>query len=471
VNADPPVAVVVAPADEVRAAAAQGAAGLVVPGAGPTVTREGARAALVRGRVRNAVLGGTVGGKPLIRLAREPAAVTIYVALPPAGETHNVRRYPVAIVGPGYRGVLRSSATRLTGLVGIADLAPTAVALANGDKPTVTAEASDDPAGELRTLDRRLSAAHDARTAANVALVAFVLVACGIALARRSSLAARAAVLAGPAAVTAALLLSALEPTSSGALAAGFVVALPVLAVAGASVRRLAPVVAGFLALYALVLAAWPETNALGVVGPHPDGGVRFYGVTNQVETLLLAPVLLAIDRSRTWIAVAIGVLALFTVGASWTGADGGGVLVFASAFAALALLRSDALSWRRAGLALAGVVVLALLVIGVDAAAGGTSHVTRAVGGGPGTLLDDVLDRMHLSAASVSVSWASALLAVGGVAALVALARAGRRPRTLDAMLAALVVSLLVNDSPVDVALYGALGALSIVAYERTHD
>ena len=35
----------------------------------------------------------------------------------------------------------------------------------------------------------------------------------------------------------------------------------------------------------------------------------------------------------------------------------------------------------------------------------------------------------------------------------------------------AALVVSLLVNDSPVDVALYGALGALSIVAYERTHD
>jgi hypothetical protein len=471
VNADSPVVVVVAPAAEVRAAGERGAAGLVVPGAGPTVTREGARAALVRGRVRNAVLGGTVGGKPLIRLAREPAAVTIYVALPPEGETHNVRRYPVAIVGPGYRGVLRSSATRLPGLVGIADLAPTAVALAEGDKPLVTAESSDDPVGELRTLDRRLGAAHDARTAANVALVAFVLVAAGIALLRRSALGARAAVLAGPAAVTAALLLSAFESTSSGALAAGFVVALPLLAVAAASVRRVAPVVAGFLSLYALVLAVWPETNALGVVGPHPDGGVRFYGVTNQVETLLLAPVLLAIDRSRAWVAVGIGVLALFTVGASWTGADGGGVLVFASGFAALALLRSDvALSWRRAGVALAGVVALALLVVGVDAAAGGTSHVTRAVGGGPGTLLDDVLDRLHLSAASVSVSWASALLAVGAVAALVALARAGRRPRALDAMFAALVVSLVVNDSPVDVALYGALGALSIVAYERTH-
>ena len=244
------------------------------------------------------------------------------------------------------------------------------------------------------------------------------------------------------------------------------------LAVAGASVRRLAPVVAGFLALYALVLAVWPETNALGVVGPHPDGGVRFYGVTNQVETLLLAPVLIAVDRSRGGSPSRSARSRSSRSARAGPGADGGGVVVLAAAFAALALLRSDvALSWRRAGLALAGVVALALLVVGVDAAAGGTSHVTRAVGGGPGTLLDDVLDRMHLSAASVSVSWASALLAVGAVAALVALARVGRRPRTLDAMFVALVVSLLVNDSPVDVALYGALGALSILAYERTHD
>ena len=469
--ADQPVAVVVVPAAEARAAGARGAAGLLVPGAGPTVTRDEARAALVRGRVRNAVLGGTVGGKPLITLARRPGATTIYVSLPPEGETHNVRRYPVAIVGPGYRGLLHSSATRLPGLVGIADLAPTAVALGRGDDPIVSAEPDGDAAGELRDLDRRLAAAHDARTAANVVVVAFVLVAALFGLARRSGLAARAAVLAGPAAVTAALLLSALGPTRSGALVFGFALAMPALALAGAT-ARLVPVVAAFVALYALALAVWPETVSLGVVGPHPDGGVRFYGVTNQVETLLLAPVILAVDRSRAWVAVAIGALALFTIGASWTGADGGGVVVLAAAFAAIALLRSDvALSWRRAGVALAGAFALALLVVGVDAAAGGTSHVTRAVGGGPGTLLDDVLDRLHLSAASVSVSWASALLAVVAVVGLVALARVGRRPRTLDAMFVALVVSLLVNDSPVDVALYGALGALSIVAYERTHD
>lgn len=336
--------------------------------------------------------------------------------------------------------------------------------------------AAKTPAAELRVrpdpnaarhvaeLKAKLEAAHDARAHANVALGVLVGILVLLALGTRSAYLARAAVLAPPAMVGLGLAWRSTVALFGGALLLALLFAVPR--------RAFRYVCGGVLAGALLVLWQWPVTNSLATIGPHPDGGHRFYGVTNQVETLLLAPVLLAIDRSRAWIAVAIGVLAIFTVGASWTGADGGGVLVFASAFAALALLRSDvALSWRRAGLALAGVVALALLVVGVDAAAGGTSHVTRAVGGGPGTLLDDVLDRMHLSAASVSVSWASALLAAGAVAALIALARAGRRPRTLDAMFAALVVSLLVNDSPVDVALYGALGALSIVAYERTHD
>jgi hypothetical protein len=461
--------VVVSPA-EARAAGARGAAGLLVPGAGPTVSRDGAEAALVRGRVRNAVLGGRVSGKPLITLARRPAAITIYVSLPPPGETHNVRRYPVAIVGPGYRGLLRSSATRLPGLVGIADLAPTAVALADGREPIVAAEPHGDAAAELDELDRRLSAAHDARTWANVVIAAFVLVAAAVALVRRSGLAARAAVLAGPAAVVTAVVLSAFEPTRSSVLALAFAIGLPLVAVAGAFSRALAPVVAVFLGLYALVLAVWPETASLGVVGPHPDGGVRFFGVPNQVETLLLAPVILAVDRTPPRWAIPIAALALLTVGASTTGADGGGVAVFAAAFAVLALLRSRvALTWRRAALALGGAAALALLVVSVDAAAGGTSHVTRAVGGGPGAMLDEIGERLQLSAASVSFSLRSAAAVVAALAGLALLARLPRRPRSLDAMLVALVVSLLVNDSPVDVAIYGVLGALALVAFERT--
>ena len=96
-----------------------------------------------------------------------------------------------------------------------------------------------------------------------------------------------------------------------------------------------APVVALFLAVFLVVLAAFPETNALAAIGPHPDGGVRFFGVTNQVETLLLAPVLAAAATSRRWLAV-VGILALVALGWSRAGADGGGVLVVLTGLGAL---------------------------------------------------------------------------------------------------------------------------------------
>ena len=53
------------------------------------------------------------------------------------GRHHNVTRYPVAIVGGGFRGILDSPSTRLPGLVSIADVAPTAVALEQGTKPVL----------------------------------------------------------------------------------------------------------------------------------------------------------------------------------------------------------------------------------------------------------------------------------------------------------------------------------------------
>ena len=59
------------------------------------------------------------------------------------------------------------------------------------------------------------------------------------------------------------------------------------------------------------MLAAWPEVNALAAIGPHPDGGGRFYGVTNEVETLLLAPSLAAAAAAGVAGAVAIGLLLL----------------------------------------------------------------------------------------------------------------------------------------------------------------
>ena len=64
-----------------------GAVGLYVPGAGATISRAGAIASLERGKVENALLGGTPGGKVVTGLSygtvgQGPA---VYVQLPPPG--------------------------------------------------------------------------------------------------------------------------------------------------------------------------------------------------------------------------------------------------------------------------------------------------------------------------------------------------------------------------------------------------
>src|SRR5215475_11846688 len=131
------VSVLVVPRFDPQTYAPRGAVGLFVPGSGETVTREGAIASLVRGKVETSVLGGSPSGKPLISLGRLPAEVTVYVALPPPGKHANTRRYPIAIVGGGYHGILTSPSTRIRGLVSIADVAPTARALTDNRMPRI----------------------------------------------------------------------------------------------------------------------------------------------------------------------------------------------------------------------------------------------------------------------------------------------------------------------------------------------
>jgi hypothetical protein len=137
-------------------------------------------------------------------------------------------------------------------------------------------------------------------------------------------------------------------------------------------------------------------------------------------------------------------------------------MVVYLAGFLALALLQqSPRPGPLRVGVAAAVLVAAAFALVGIDAALGGSSHVTHAVGGGPGTLLGDFGHRLHLSAAYIGSRWNEALLFALSVAALVFLAL--RRPRlpVLDALLVALTVSLLVNDTPTDIAGLGALSAL----------
>ena len=157
--------------------------------------------------------------------------------------------------------------------------------------------------------------------------------------------------------------------------------------------------------------------------------------------------------------------LALVTVGWSKAGADGGGVLVYAAGYAMLALRAYGRLTPRRVLVAVAAVLVFGALVVAADAATGGSSHVTRALGT---DLPGDLAHRWHEAAKGPTGSWGAFALFASGVAVLVRLATIRPRPPTLDALLVALAVSFVVNDTPQDVAFWGALGALTVLAVER---
>src|SRR5207302_5817538 len=141
------------------------AIGLFVAGAGRTVTRADAIAAIERGTVENAVLGGRPTGKRKIRLVfsvpRNRTSAIIYVVLPPPGRHTNDRRYAIFVVGVG-NGILTSSSTRIPGLVAVTDIVGEARALAEHRGGPLRATPGHD--ADLLRLDRRLARAHEYRT-------------------------------------------------------------------------------------------------------------------------------------------------------------------------------------------------------------------------------------------------------------------------------------------------------------------
>jgi hypothetical protein len=233
------------------------------------------------------------------------------------------------------------------------------------------------------------------------------------------------------------------------------------------------PLGLALVALFAFLFAvmwAEPAWNALAVIGPHPDGGGRFYGVTNEVETLLLPPALVLGALAGVQLLPVVALVLAAGITASRIGADGGGLVVYLAGFLVL-WLRLRHVPALRAGAATAVAAGAALLLVGIDAATGGSSHVTRAVGGGPGSVLGDIGHRLHLSGASVASTWNNALLFALGIVALIVLALLRPRSALLDAYLVALAVSFLVNDTPTDVAGYGGFAAIGLWLLTRSEE
>ena len=289
----------------------EGAIGLAVPGAGPTVTRASALNTLLTGEVESSHLGGTPPGEPRIRLG-EGAPPDVLVVLPPPGRSAN-DRYPIALVGEDVpRGVLTSDSTRIAGLVSLADVA-------NGD---LRVEEVDDPVATLERLERRIDRNDRIR-------LPLVLLCGAVAL-----LVATFAPRFGPRVFLVALALNLW-------LAGWWLVAPLAIAVA---VLPLGPACAVLIGAYLMALGLDPESVALSPFGPSQAG--RFYGLSNLLATMLLLPALLGTALLGA-VGVLVAVAAAVMVGGSRFGADGGGLLVLLAGFATIWLARGAAASTR----------------------------------------------------------------------------------------------------------------------------
>ena len=429
-----------------------GAVGLLVPDAGPETSMQRALNALRRGEVRNSLLGSEPAGEVLIEGIQflphwRVDGPKIVLGLPPPGIRPNDRRYPIAVIAPGYRGILTSESTRIPGLVSIVDVAPTALGREGklGSKPD-----TGPPVLTLQELDRRIDQHGGAKLA--FLLMSLVLIAFLAVFWRPAVLAAFAA----------ALLANLALGMTSWTYAWGFLVLL-ILAVASLAFALLPLVAHGFLlagVLVAYLLAMGIDERWVALSPLGPTQNARFYGLSNLLATLLLVPALAGAAilgrRFGLWAFGAVAALALVTVGGSQFGADGGGVLVLLAGYAVLLAFehRPD----RRVLL----VVGFVVGVLAVALALGGGSHVTDALADGPAGLAEDLVRRVELSWLRATSGWGVGLLVFGGIAVLVALAFRERRPLLL-AYLAAIAVSLLVNDSPNDVILAGLAGYLTL--------
>ena len=409
----------------------RGAVGLLVPGAGSTVSRERALASLVRGRVVSSLVD--LDGDARSELATARPTTTIYVALPPPGSHHNVVRYPVAIVGPGYRGLLTSRSTRIDGLVSLADIAPTAMAIAAGEKPPIRLAPTRDAAATLARLDARLARAHDARTGATLVLVGWLVAFAALGILGRSALAGRAAVLVAPVALATALVPARGRRRRPGTV----VVALAVVTGAGLGAPR---------APRERARARRRRASCSRSSSSSPSGRKSTRWRRSGRIPTAAAGSTASRTRSRRCCSPRPSPLrrgrrrGRRRRSACCCSSRSAGAGPGPTAAACSSSQRRSPCSWpgsrasgsRRPGssLGVVGVLAVGLAVVGLDALLGGSSHVTDAVGGGPGTLFDDLDRRLRISWAGATSAAHTAflcLLSLGGLAWLGVRGRHGR--------------------------------------------
>jgi hypothetical protein len=383
----------------------------------------------------------------------------IVVGLPPATSAPNDRRYPIAVIAPGYSGVLQSDLTRVPGLVSMADVARTALQT----RHALSSTPNGGNVAALYELEERIDVA---RASTMVGSVIVLLLLIGFTL-----FYPRAAPAAVAAALSANLALGWLPMGDTAPRLALLGVCTVAGAVLGARFLRgrtaLGIALVAVLAAYAVTMAVQPWAISLAPLGPELTS--RFYGVANVLETLLLVPALLGaylLKRRFGWLAfAAVAALSLATISENRLGADGGGAIVVGVAFAVLAVGLAGA-RWIVAVPAIAAAGVLVLGFAHLDAASSSPDHLRGALNGGIGGLADVAANRVPLAYARMLEQW----YLIFPLLAAVAICIAVRSPVIL-ALLASIAASLVVNDSPGPVTLAGlaAVCALEVGLVHRT--
>ena len=434
--------------------ARRGAVGLLRPGYGPTTNRRRALAELVRGSEVNARLGGVPKGKPLInanKASTYPGCKNcIVVQLPPRGRPiANDRLYRIAVIGGGYHGLLTSPTTHIPGLVSIVDIAPTDLGGHAATSLRWTPSNSTTSFGKLLRLDHAIGSNNRLKFAA-----LFILAGVMLALAL---LGLRAAVTAIPAALLVNLALGVTQVSNEvllcAAISAGTVLVALELARLCRSESALFALYGGVVALYAYVMVTRPEWQAVTLFGPTQNS--RFWGIGNQIETLLLAPLLAGafLARRRFGILgfVVFGFFGLVVMTDNRLGADGGGAIALG---VALAVLGARLFKLRLRGFVglLAASAFAVLWIVSRGLAQPGPNHLRSAFSDHGAGLISSLESRVPLSYMPALHAWQLVVPLMFVLAATFALAwRFAREQSTRDILLAfgvAIVTSLLVNDS-----------------------
>jgi hypothetical protein len=468
----------------------------VVRGGGVDVFTEGAASCPLLA-MKPGGIGGGEGGDLIVQESRlGQAAQTahflgkrglVIAIATPTGKTDEP--IPIGIAGEGFDGNLTSDTTRTDGYVTSTDIGPTIIEFFAAAVPGSRISVPDQMIGQaihtegsvdtasIEAMAKRMPVVSDRRgPVIGFSLLAWVL-ALGLVVLIARRFAPIAVRLTGLSVIYLPLLLlagSALETARYPEMLLvmlGAPLAAAITLAALRDYRALAVGAAVTVGAYAIDAILGSPLSALSLLGPNPMLGVRFYGIGNELESLLSVVIVGGIGAALAGFAprlspgrcaavfLVVGLVFAGIFASGKFGADVGAAIDIPMGVAVAALVVTGGRRRWILLVILIPLVVVALLAI-ADLLTGANSHFTRSVldAGGLHSLGDTAQRRLEQTARSFVRPILLVALPVVAIAVLVAVlnrARLANWVREVPAMRAALIgavvatiVATLANDS-----------------------